>query len=308
MKTTGRPLGPYLVVAGATAVGKSAVALEVADRVGGEIVIADSRQVFRGIDIATAKPSPSERKRVRHHLLDRIGIGTPYSAADYARDARAAIADIQSRGGTAIVCGGTGFYLAALAGGLDPVTGHAPSAERRAARARLRSIPAERRHAALATVDPASARRLHPNDRQRVSHALETYYLAGEPLSALQTGGGALLAHCAVRLTRSRAETQGRIAARLGAMLAAGLEEEARLLWEAGHSPTEPGLQTIGIQEWWPFFRGAATREATCGAILAATRAYAKRQETWFRNQGDYRPVPAADGAAGVLAVWEVNR
>ena len=127
---------PYLVIGGATAVGKSEVALEVAVRLGGEIVVADSRQVYRGLDVGTAKPGPDERRRVPHHLLDVVGLGERYTAGDYAREARLAIVAIQARGRTAIVCGGTGFYLSALAGALDPIESVADPERRTAARRR----------------------------------------------------------------------------------------------------------------------------------------------------------------------------
>ncbi|HUP00360.1 MAG TPA: tRNA (adenosine(37)-N6)-dimethylallyltransferase MiaA [Gemmatimonadota bacterium] len=295
---------PYLVVAGPTAVGKSAVAIELAERLEGEIVIADSRQVYKGIEIGTAKPSAAERRRTRHHLLGIVELGTLYTAADFARDARAAVADIQARGRTAVVCGGTGFYLAALAGALDPLAEEPSAAARAAARARVGAIPRADRHAALARVDPRSARRLHPHDRRRVERALEVYFLTGRSLAALQSGGGQILPHLEFRLTRPRAELRARIEERLAAMLEAGLEAEARALWEVGWTPCDPGIDTIGIQEWWPHFGGERDREATVEAILTATTRYAKRQETWFRHQGDYDPVPAEGATAAILAAW----
>lgn len=304
-----RPARPYLVVAGPTAVGKSAVALELAERLGGEIVIADSRQVYRGIDVGTAKPTPEERERVPHHLVDVVDLGEPFTAADYAAAARAAIVDVQARGRVAVVCGGTGFYLSALAGALDPVEAGIDEADRSAARARLEAIDPGERHARLEAVDPEAARRLHPHDRQRVDRALAVWLATGEPISSRWSGGEeAPLPHVAVRLARPRAELHLRIEARLERMLDAGLEAEARSLREAGRSPEEPGLDTIGYQEWWPRFEGRAGREDAVRAIRTATRRYAKRQDTWFRNQGDYRAVPA-DGAVGrVLEIWEEAR
>ena len=294
----------YLVVAGPTAVGKTAVAIELAERLGGEIVIADSRQVYRGIDVATAKPTAAERARAPHHLLDIVEIGERYTAAGFAVDAGRAIEGIRSRGRVPVVCGGTGLYLAALAGALDPIEEGVGEAKRAAARARVAAIPTAERHAALARVDPASAARLHDSDRQRVDRALEVWFLTGAPLSERQAGGSEPRAHLAVRLVRRRVELVERIGRRLEAMLEAGLEREARELWEAGRSPAEPGLDTIGVQEWWPCFEGAQEREQTIEAIRGATVRYAKRQTTWFRNQGDYQPVPP-DGAAPAIAdLW----
>lgn len=300
-----RPRDPYLVVAGPTAVGKSGVAMAVAERLGGEIVIADSRQVYRGLDIGTAKPTGEERFRVPHHLVDVVDVGEPYTAADYCADARRAIAEIQGRGRVAVVCGGTGLYLRALARGLDPIAGDASDADREAAAAWVARIPPERRHARLADVDPATAARLHPNDRQRVERALEVFHLTGRPLSAHWKGGDAEpLAPVAVRLSRPRVELHHRIARRLDAMIEAGLEAEARRLWEAGWTPDQPGLDTIGYQEWWPYFEGEIGREEVRRRILVGTRRYAKRQETWFRVQDDYRRLEAEAGVDAVLRAW----
>lgn len=299
---------PYLVIAGPTAVGKTRVAIEVATKIDGEIVIADSRQLYRGLDIGTAKPSAEERAEVPHHLLDSVDIGVPYSAGDFARDARRAIGEVQARGRTAVVCGGTGFYLAALAGALDDVD-DVGVGERAAARAAVEAIPPEGRFARLEAVDPDLAQRLHANDRQRIDRGLEVYFATGLRLSSLQRGEGGVLDHVAIRLTRSRAELHERIDRRLEAMIAAGLEDEARAFRDAGLTPQTAGLNTIGYREWWPFFAGRGTRENVRRRIAAATRAYAKRQETWFRNQGAYRDVGAGGKAAGrVLALWKECR
>lgn len=298
----------YLVVAGPTAVGKTRVAIELAERLAGEIVIADSRQVYRGIDIATAKPTAAERARAPHHLLDIVEIGERYTAADFAADAGRAIDEIRSRGRVPVVCGGTGLYLAALAGALDPIDEEVGEAERLAARARVAETPPDQRHAVLARVDPASAERLPVADRQRVDRALEVWFLTGAPLSARQSGGSEPRPHLALRLVRPRLELVERIGRRLGAMLEAGLEREARALWEEGRSPDEPGLDTIGVQEWWPCFEGVQEREQTIEAIRAATVRYAKRQSTWFRNQGDYRPLPADDAAPAIAELWRGRR
>jgi tRNA dimethylallyltransferase len=296
------------VVAGPTAVGKTAVALEVAEKMDGEIVIADSRQVYRGLEIGTAKPTAEERARVPHHLLDVVELGERYTAAHFAAQAGEAIAAIRSRGKVPVVCGGTGLYLAALAGSLDPVEGGAAESEREEARRRVAAIPIGERHAALAGVDEPSARRLHAADRQRVDRALEVWFLAGVPLSRLQSGGGEPRPHVAVRLERPRAELAARIDRRLDAMLEAGLEAEARALWESGWTPDDPGIDTIGYQEWWPCFEGTRSRDEAIADIRAATRRYAKRQETWFRNQGDYVAVPADGGRDGALELWREGR
>ena len=294
----------YLVVAGPTGVGKSAVAMEIAEKLNGEIVVADSRQVYRGLEIGTAKPTARERALVPHHLLDVVAIGERYTAGDFAAQAGVAIEAIRARGRLPIVCGGTGFYLAALAGALDPIERGVEADEREAARERVGAIPVADRFGALARVDPLTAERLEVGDRQRVDRALEVWFLTGEPLSALQVGGVPPREHQAYRLVRDRAELATRNDRRLDAMLAAGLEREARELWEAGWAPTDPGLDTIGYREWWPHFDGVRTREQAIAAIRASTRQYAKRQTTWFRHQGSYRPVPAERAAQVISDAW----
>jgi tRNA dimethylallyltransferase len=299
---------PYLVIAGPTAVGKTDVAITIAKQLKGEIVIADSRQVYRGLDIGTAKPTADERRAVPHHMIDVVDVGASYSAADYARDALRAITDIQERGQTVVVCGGTGFYLAALAGQLDPLDGGSAIQDRARARSHIETIPEHERHAALAAVDPPTAARLHPHDNQRVERALEVYLLTGEPLSKQTTGTHDVRPHVAVWLTRPRAELHQRIKERLATMLELGLEDEARRFFDAGLSSEVAGLDTIGYQEWWPFFACQCSRDQVVREIDRATRRYAKRQETWFRNQGDYQPVAAVGGSESVLAIWESAR
>jgi tRNA dimethylallyltransferase len=241
-------------------------------------------------------------------MIDVVDVGAPYNAADYARDAQSAIIDIQERGRTAVVCGGTGFYLAALAGQLEPLDGGSATKDRARARSRIKTIPERERHAALTAIDPVTAARLHPHDSQRVERALEVYLLTGEPLSKQVTGIHDIRPHVAVWLTRPRVELHERIKKRLAAMLELGLEVEARQFFDAGLSPETAGLDTIGYQEWWPFFVGQCSRADVVREIDRATRHYAKRQETWFRNQGDYRAAPAVEGFESVLAIWEPAR
>ena len=158
--------------------------------------------------------------------------------------------------------------------------------------------------ASLRDVDPETAARLPEADRQRVDRALEVWFLTGRPISELRTGGGPPRPHVAVRLVRPRAELAARIERRIERMLADGLEEEARALWDAGWSADAPGLDTIGIQEWWPRFAGARSREETVEEILRATRRYAKRQSTWFRHQGSYAPLAANGAVEAIVERW----
>ncbi|HLA41624.1 MAG TPA: tRNA (adenosine(37)-N6)-dimethylallyltransferase MiaA, partial [Candidatus Glassbacteria bacterium] len=174
-----------LILAGPTATGKTTLALELAGLLEGEVVSADSRQVYRELDIGTAKPSPEELRQVRHHLVDVIGVREGYNAGRFAAEAGAAIADIRSRGRTPIICGGTGFYIETLLAPLfdEPVVG-APKKEkvRRQLRERFEHEGPAELHRELARVDPASAERLHPNDFQRISRALELYYFSGRSM------------------------------------------------------------------------------------------------------------------------------
>lgn len=304
MSDPGKTIPPYLVVAGPTAVGKTSVSLEVAERLDGEIVIADSRQIYRGLDLGTAKPSGAERARVPHHLLDVVELGTPFDAAAWSDLAREAIREIAGRGRVPIVCGGTGFYLESLAEGLDPMGEAADADTLAAARARLEAIPADQRRACLAEVDPTAVKRIHPHDRQRVDRALEVWLATGRPWTSFHEDDGSTSPHLAYRLKRAREELHARIEARLDAMFRAGLEAEVRNLAEAGWSPDDPGLDTIGYQEWWSLLEGRGTRNEVRREILVATRRYAKRQETWFRNRGAYRPVEADEATGTIIEGW----
>jgi tRNA dimethylallyltransferase len=294
----------YLVIAGPTAVGKSAVAMAVAERIGGEIVIGDSRQVYRGLDIGTAKPSLAEQERVPHHLLNLVEPGERFSAGAYATLARAAIAEIRGRGRVPVVCGGTGFYLAALAGALEPLNAEPSSEAREHARRELEPIPPEERLARLAEIDPDRAAELHANDRQRIDRALGYVLATGRRFSESAFSGQATGADVGFALTRSPTELAERIDVRCRAMIDGGLETEARTLYERGLGPGDPGVDSIGYQEWWPYFEGRASAADVLDAITVATRRYAKRQRTWFRNQGAYRPVPADEAVEVVIRAW----
>ena len=283
---------------GPTASGKSALALELAERFGGEIVTVDSAQVYRGMDVGTAKPSVAERARVPHHLVDVIDPTASYSAAAFLRDALACVADIRARGRMPILCGGTMLYFKALTEGLSAL----PRANA-AVRAELDSRAAQEGwpalHAELARVDPVTAARLAPNDAQRIQRALEVHCTSGQPISALQgrreSAAGALGPTLAFALIPSdRAQLHAAIAQRFQRMLDAGLVDELRGLRQRyALDPALPSMRCVGYRQAWQFLEGAIDVARLRETGIAATRQLAKRQLTWLRSM----PVTALDPA-----------
>jgi tRNA dimethylallyltransferase len=226
--------GSVILLMGPTATGKTALALELAERIGGEIISVDSALVYRGMDIGTAKPGAEELARVPHHLIDVRDPEESWSAADFAQQARRLIGEIQSRGHVPLLAGGTMLYFRALLDGLDAMPAIDP-AIRASLRARLPLEGAERLHAELRAVDPPSAQRIHPNDPQRILRALEVYRSTGRPLSAFQSGTGAAVPNHWRRFAlwpEDRARLRRRIAERFDGMLAAGFAAELRALRE----------------------------------------------------------------------------
>jgi tRNA dimethylallyltransferase len=277
-----------LLLLGPTACGKSALALALAETVPLEIVSIDSAQVYRGMDIGTAKPSAAERARVPHHLLDLRLPEQPYSAAEFVRDATQAIGAIRRRGRLPLVVGGTMLYARALRSGLSQL----PPADA-AVRARLEAQARESGwpalHARLAQVDPPTAARLPPNDSQRIQRALEVYELTGLPLSQLQGAPQAprLSLATVALLPADRAELHRRIERRFDAMLAAGFLDEVRALMARGLDPDLPALRSVGYRQAWRHLRGETGFAQFRAEAIAATRQLAKRQITWLRSMHD---------------------
>lgn len=298
-----------VALVGATATGKSDAALALAERIDGEIISADSRQVYRYLDVGTAKPTAAERARVAHHLLDVADPDEVFDVARYRAAALAAAREIAGRGRPVIVCGGTGLYLRALLGGLFPAPGRDPEL-----RARLHALEASdgagTLHRRLARVDPRAAARLHPNDLLRVVRALEVEALTGRPISAWQdehrfAGGDveALLLGCA----RPRDELAARIEARCDAMLAAGLLDEIRGLWARGYAPDLPALRSVGYREMSAYLRGTIDRISARAAFARATRRLAKRQRIWFDAEPAiewFHPDRARDALLARARAW----
>jgi tRNA dimethylallyltransferase len=276
----------FVAVLGPTASGKSALALALAERTGGEIVACDSQQVYIGMDIGTAKPTADERRRVPHHALDLARPDEPFHAARWAAVARAAIADIVARGRLPIVVGGTGLYYRALVTGLF----EAPPPDE-AIRARHREEAAaggvEALHARLAAVDPEAAAAIRVRDLVRISRALEIYEQTGVPITTLrrQAAPPDDLAPTVLLLEPPVAALRARIAARVDQMIAAGFLDEVRALRAAGYGPSCKPLQALGYQQLGAVLDGTATLEAAVAETVQATFKYARRQRTWFRKQ-----------------------
>ena len=289
-----------LAIVGPTASGKTALSVELALRLGGEVISCDSMQVYRGMDIGTAKPTVEERCGVVHHLFDVKEPDDPFSAMDYALLAEQAVNDIVSRGKLPIFCGGTGLYLDAfLRGGMPETPGADP-----VLRAELAEIAATRGaeflHAELAAVDPESAAATHANNVRRVIRALEIYRLTGTPKSEWDRRTRELpCRYNAAVLGLSfadRALLYERIDRRVEIMLEDGLLEETSALLQAGvfeRSPT--AAAAIGYKEILPFLRGECTREEAVEELKTATRRYAKRQLTWFSAKEYVRPLAVSD-------------
>ncbi len=281
-----------LCLAGPTAAGKTAIALALAEQLPLEIVSVDSAQVYRGMDIGTAKPSAAERAAVPHHLIDILDPRDAYSAARFVADAQRLVEDITRRGRLPLLVGGTMLYFKALRDGLDPM----PPADADV-RAQIDRQAVERGwpalHAELATVDPATAARLAPADAQRIQRALEVWRLSGKPLSEWQLGKARQPAPAGawplVSLEpASRAWLHERIAARFDAMLAAGLVDEVRRLRSRGdlHAGL-PAMRCVGYRQLWQALEAGTPGDPAADvrdAGVAATRQLAKRQLTWLRS------------------------
>jgi len=272
---------------GPTASGKSALAMTLATDLDGVIVTLESAQVYRGMDVGTAKPSLDERAQVPHHLIDIVGATEAYSAARFVADAQRAIADVRARGRLPIVAGGTMLYFKALTEGLSSLP--RADSDMRAqldARAAVEGWPAL--HAELARVDPATARRLPPTDSQRIQRALEVYYVSGTPISALHgKRAAAPLGHtiAVALIPPDRAALHDAIARRFDAMLAAGLVDELRRLRATyALDPAMPSMRCVGYRQAWQFLEGEVDAEGLRSAGIAATRQLAKRQLTWLRS------------------------
>ncbi|HEY1016370.1 MAG TPA: tRNA (adenosine(37)-N6)-dimethylallyltransferase MiaA [Herpetosiphonaceae bacterium] len=291
---------PLIVaIAGPTAVGKTALALELAERLGGEIISVDSRLVYRGMDIGTAKPTAEERRRVPHHLIDLCAPDEDFSLARFQSLAYAAIGAALGRSRLPLLAGGTGQYLAAILEGWN-IPEVAPQPELRA-----RLVEEAGRignaglHGRLAEIDPAAAQSIDPSNLRRVIRALEVWEVTGRRISELQQRTPPPYRILALDLERPRDELYARIDARVGQMIRAGLIAEVLGLVAAGFDWDLPAMSSIGYGEWAPLWRGEATAAACAQQLKWNTHHFARKQGAWFRRLPGRIALPA--GAADLI-------
>ena len=274
---------PLIVIVGPTAVGKTEISLQLAERLRGEIVSADSRLFYRGLDIGTAKPSPAEQARVRHHLIDVAEPDETWSLALFQQAAIQAIADIHQRGRLPFLVGGTGQYIRAVTHGWTPPA-QAPHPR---LRANLETLARERSnawlHSKLAVLDPLAAEIIDPRNLRRTIRALEVILSTGKRFSEQRGRSESPYRLLILGLKRPRSELYARLDARIQAMFANGLLDEVRRLLERGYSPDLPSLSAIGYRECVMVLQGKLTQEQARQAIQRATRVFVRRQANWFK-------------------------
>ena len=279
---------PVIVLMGPTASGKTRLAIELAHALDGEVISVDSALVYRGMDIGTAKPSLSEREGIPHHLIDIHDPGEAYSTGRFRGDALKCIEDITRRGRLPILAGGTFLYFNALLRGLAELPAADP-AVRGAIEAEAAEQGWDRLHVELARVDPAAARRIHPNDPQRIQRALEVYRLTGVSLSQLCAIQPTPLPYrfCKLALApANRDELRSRIRRRFLEMLDHGLIDEVRTLRDLGSlHPDLPSMRSVGYRQVWAYLEGECTEADMIELGIIATRQFAKRQMTWLRKE-----------------------
>jgi len=302
-----------LFLAGPTAVGKSEVALLLAEQLGGQIISVDSMQVYRGLDIGTAKPSPAERSRVPHHLLDVAKLDEPFDAAKFCELAQLAVAEIQSRGRVPIFCGGTGLYFKAYLEGL----GEAPPSDTKL-RAELEAAPLAELLHELAGRDPVTFEKIDRQNPRRVIRAIEVIRLTGKPFSAQRAGwksDSQTSAHAtrntqhALRFTvlaRPKSDLDTRINARVDAMFSRGLVAETKALLAHGLEQNATAMQAIGYRQVVEHLRGECGLAETVELVKIKTRQYAKRQLTWFRRHATATWLEISPGETAAITAQRV--
>ena len=288
-----------IVIAGPTGVGKSELALRLAESAGGEIVNFDSIQIYRGFDIGSAKPPSEIRQRIPHHLFDVVDADQEFNAAEYARLAEPIIEDIEDRAKLPILVGGTFFYLRALLAGLPEMPGR-----NERIRNRLRQIRPERLHRWLAKVDPQSAPLIAPADRHRVERALEVWIMSGQPISRWERPANETPS-LKIALSLDRKELTRALDARVSEMYQNGLIDETRALLER-YPPSARPFTSIGYREAVAVVEGAMEIDAAIDETRRRTRAYAKRQVTWLRAERNVHWLDGADRDAAFAAALQL--
>ena len=274
---------PLLVILGPTAVGKTALSLHLAETFRGEIVSADSRLFYRGMDVGTAKTAPEERARVPHHLIDVAEPDETVGLAEFQEQAYAAIDDIHARGALPLMVGGTGQYVRAVVEGWRIPRVPPDPALRAELETQAERDGAATLHARLAHLDPVAAQRLDPRNVRRVVRALEVCLITGQPISELQRKQPPPYRFLQLGLTMERAALYARADRRVEAMIAAGLEDEVRRLVEAGFGWDLPAMSGLGYAQFRPYFDGQATLPEVVEEIERATRRFIRHQYNWFR-------------------------
>jgi len=294
-----------VAVLGPTATGKSALGMRVCGEHRGEMVNADALQIYRGFDIGTAKPSPEDRRLVRHHLVDIRDPEEAFSAGEFARAARAALTDLKARGKLAVIVGGSGLYLKALLEGISEIP-VVPADVREGLRRRLEAEGLDSLRRELRRLDPKTENRLAQGDTQRVLRGLEVALVTGRPLShwqAFEPPESHRISALKIGLTLPRKLLYDRIRSRVESMLEAGWLREVENLLDRGYSGEEPAFQAIGYRQLVRHLRGGVSLGEAVEDTIGATRRYAKRQLTWFRRDPDVAWFDASDSASLSLEV-----
>ncbi|MEC5344019.1 tRNA (adenosine(37)-N6)-dimethylallyltransferase MiaA [Brenneria populi] len=284
------PHPPAIFIMGPTASGKTALAMALRRYLPVELISVDSALIYKGMDIGTAKPSADELAQAPHRLIDILDPAESYSAADFRRDALAEMAQISAAGRIPLLVGGTMLYFKALLEGLSPLPS-ADEAVRRRIEAQAREVGWEAMHRRLCEIDPVAAARIHPNDPQRLSRALEVFFVSGNTLTELtKTAGEALPynVHQFAIAPATRELLHQRIALRFQQMLTAGFEAEARVLFARGDLHNElPSIRCVGYRQMWSYLSGEIDYDEMVYRGICATRQLAKRQMTWLRGWND---------------------
>jgi tRNA dimethylallyltransferase len=297
-----------VVIAGPTAVGKTPAAVSLAQRIGAEIVCADSRVIYRGMNIGTAKPTPEEQALVPHHVLDVARPDEVVTVVDYQELAERAIAGIRGRGRLPLMVGGTGLYIRAVVDGLHIPPAAPDWALRAELEAEERTDGPGTLYRRLQDVDPAAASRIHPRNVRRVIRALEVQARTGMPMSAFHQSGGTMLAsgRCSgatmIALNTDRDRLYARIHRRIDQQLTRGLVAEVSELLQNGYAKTLPALQALGYKEIIPYLEGRLSLAEATALLQRNTRRYAKRQLTWIRGDPRYRWLDVGDDPPEVVA------
>jgi tRNA dimethylallyltransferase len=297
--TDNRPLttNSPIFLAGPTAVGKSEIALQLAERIGGEIISVDSMQVYRGLDIGTAKPSHDEQQRIRHHLIDVADLNESFDAARFVSLAKAAVADVESRGKIPIFCGGTGLYFKGYLEGL----GEAPPADP-LLRSQLESTPLDQLLEELQQRDPATYEKVDRQNPRRIIRALEVIRLTGKPFSEQRAAWKSSPHPNCFGIQRPSSELIERIHKRVDEMFQAGLVAETESLLKRGLDQNRTAMQAIGYKQAVEHLHGQRSLAETIELVKIRTRQYAKRQLTWFRRQMHLQWLNASEAPLSMIS------